>query len=101
MVRQTFTSGSRVRRPIWSAPDQLHVPSDSDATSCGCTEGALGALAALGLYLGLAVGMELLPPLSPLATWALGLAATVAGGLVGKAVGIWRGSFASEQVPNG
>lgn len=57
--------------------------------SCGCDEGALGALLSICLYLSIGVFLPLLLAGPVRATWQLGVVALVAGGVAGKCVGLW------------
>jgi hypothetical protein len=58
--------------------------------ACGCDEGALGVLLSVGLYLlGSAfVPMWLARPVT--VAWPWGVAAALAGGVLGKCLGLWR-----------
>ena len=57
--------------------------------SCGCDEGAIGVLLSICLYLLVGFGMPVLLTEPVIVTWQLGVVAAVAGGAVGKCVGLW------------
>ena len=66
--------------------------------SCGCTTGAIGALLSICSYLLSSVCLPILLAEPIGASWQLGVVAAVAGGVVGKCVGLWWDYRCSESL---
>lgn len=58
--------------------------------ACGCDEGALGVLLSVGLTLLVSVLAPMWLAQPVMVPWAWGVAVAVAGGVVGKYLGLWR-----------
>lgn len=69
--------------------ERLYTGLVTQANSCGCDAGAIGALVSVSLYLLGGVGLPILLAEPVSATWWLGAAVAVGGGVAGKGIGLW------------
>ena len=57
--------------------------------ACGCNEGAVGVLFSIGLNLLVGPGKPILLTVPAIVSWQMGIVIAVAGGVVGKVIGLW------------
>lgn len=74
--------------PIHDA-ERLYIGFVKYGQSCGCNESTIGVLLSIFLYLLSSVDLPTLLSEPVLAKWQWGVIVAIAGGIVGKCVGLW------------
>jgi hypothetical protein len=84
--------------PVHDA-ERLYIGIVKYGKSCGCNEGAIGVLLSICLYFLGSVGLPILLTEPVIARWQFGVVTAIAGGTVGKCIGLWwaHRSFESLQ----